>query len=121
MELREQDYIFEKIINREIPSEIVYETSDVIAFVTIEKMAKEHILVVPKKHITDVNNIDTSNVEDKEIIANMFLAIQEITKKLGIDKTGYRVITNIGNDGGQEIRHLHFHILGGEKLNDKIN
>ncbi|MBZ4683224.1 MAG: histidine triad nucleotide-binding protein [Fusobacteriales bacterium] len=105
--------IFTKIINREIPANIVYETDDVIAFTDINPQAKYHVLVVPKKEIPTINDIQE---EDAELIGKMYLAIKEITKELGIDKTGYRVIANCNEDGGQEVFHIHFHILGGEKI-----
>ena len=98
--------IFTKIINREIPATIVFENDKVIAFKDINPAAPVHILVVPKKEIPTINDIKP---EDKDIIG-------EITKKLGIAEEGYRVITNCNEFGGQEVFHLHFHILGGKKL-----
>lgn len=105
--------IFTKIINREIPANIVYENDKVIAFKDINPAAPVHILVVPKKEIPTINDIKP---EDRELIGEMYLAIAEITKELGIDKEGYRVITNCNEFGGQEVFHLHFHILGGKRL-----
>ena len=105
--------IFTKIINREIPAAIVYETDNVLAFKDINPAAPIHILVVPKKEIPTVNDITP---EDREIIGDMYLAISKIAKDLGIDEEGYRVITNCNEYGGQEVFHLHFHLLGGKKL-----
>lgn len=105
--------IFTKIINREIPSSIVYENDKVIAFKDINPAAPIHILVVPKKEIPTINDIAP---EDASLIGEMYLAIGKITKDLGIDQEGYRVITNCNEFGGQEVFHLHFHILGGKKL-----
>ena len=105
--------IFTKIINREIPANIVYENDKVIAFKDINPAAPIHILVVPKKEIPTINDIE---FEDKDIIGEMYLAIKEITKDLGIAEEGYRVITNCNKYGGQEVFHLHFHILGGKLL-----
>lgn len=105
--------IFTKIINREIPSTIVYETDTVLAFKDIAPAAPVHILVVPKKEIPTINDITP---EDKNIIGDMYLAIAHIVKELGIAEEGYRVITNCNEYGGQEVFHLHFHILGGKKL-----
>jgi len=73
-----------------------------------------HVLVVPKKHIENISYIDKEN--DKEILSDLFIAVNEIVKKIGIDKTGYRVEINNGEDANQEVKHLHLHILGGEKL-----
>jgi histidine triad (HIT) family protein len=105
--------LFTKIINREIPANIVYETEKVIAFKDINPLASVHILVVPKKEIPTLNDI---TVEDTEYLVEMYTAIREITKQLNIAEDGYRVITNCNKNGGQEVYHLHFHILGGELL-----
>ena len=111
------DCIFCKIINKEIPSDIVYEDDEIIAFNDINPVAPIHILVIPKKHIASAIDI---NEENEKIIGKMFLAINKIAKKLGFDKDGFRVINNCGNNGGQEVMHLHFHIIGGTKLGSKI-
>ena len=105
--------IFTKIIEREIPASIVYETDKVLAFKDINPQAPIHILVVSKKEIPTVNDI---KAEDRELIGEMYLAIGEITKELGVQENGYRVITNCNQYGGQEVFHLHFHILAGEPL-----
>lgn len=105
------DCIFCKIINKEIPSTIIYEDENVIAFNDINPIAKIHILVVPKKHI-----LDLTCVENDDTLNQVNSAIKEITKSNGMDKDGFRVVTNIGENGGQAVPHLHFHILGGEKL-----
>ena len=105
--------IFTKIINREIPANIVYENDKVIAFKDINPAAPIHILVVPKKEIATINDIQA---EHRELIGEMYLAIGKIVKDLGIDKEGYRIITNCNEFGGQEVFHLHFHILGGKRL-----
>lgn len=107
------DCIFCKIIEKKIPAEIVYEDREFLAFKDIQPKAKVHILVIPKKHLSSVNDLTDSDVE---MIGKMFLAIKGIAQKLQIDKTGYRVVTNTGPDSGQIVNHLHFHILGGEKL-----
>ena len=105
--------IFTKIINREIPATIVYENDKVLAFKDINPLAPVHILVIPKKEIPTINDIKE---EDKELIGEIFLAIGKIVKDLGIDKEGYRVVANCNEYGGQEVFHLHYHILGGKKL-----
>ncbi|GLI57128.1 histidine triad nucleotide-binding protein [Propionigenium maris DSM 9537] len=105
--------IFTKIIEREIPANIVYENDKVLAFKDINPQAPIHILVVPKKEIPTVNDI---KAEDRELIGEMYLAIGEITKELGVQEEGYRVITNCNQYGGQEVFHLHFHIMAGEPL-----
>lgn len=105
--------IFTKIIEREIPATIVYEDDDVIAFNDIKPLAPIHILVVSKKEIPTINDIE---LEDMELIGKMYLAIKKIAAKKGISDKGYRVITNCNEYGGQEVFHLHMHILGGEPI-----
>lgn len=110
--------IFTKIINREIPATIVYENDKVIAFKDINPQAPIHILVVPKKEIATLNDIKE---EDKELIGEIYLAIGKIAKDLGIDEQGYRVIANCNEYGGQEVFHIHFHLLGGKKLSTQLD
>lgn len=102
--------IFEKIVSGEIPSNKVLENDDFLAFYDINPKAPIHILAIPKICIKDFHSADA------EMLGKLSKFIQEVAKKVGIDKTGYRVISNIGFDGGQEVPHLHFHILGGAKL-----
>lgn len=109
--------IFTKIINREIPSDIVFENDKVIAFKDINPQAPVHILVVPKKEIATINDIKE---EDKELIGEIYLAIGKIAAQLGIAEEGYRVIANCNEYGGQEVFHIHFHLLGGEKLGSLV-
>jgi len=102
--------IFCKIVEGEIPSNKVLENDDFLAFHDINPSAPVHVLVIPKKHIDSFNEIDS------ETMAKMTPFIQEVAKKLALDENGYRLVTNIGVDGGQEVKHIHFHILGGGKL-----
>lgn len=105
--------IFSKIINREIPAAIVFENDKVIGIKDINPQAPIHILVIPKKEIATLNDIAE---DDKELIGEIFLAIKEIAKDLGVAEDGYRVISNCNSFGGQEVFHLHYHILAGEPL-----
>lgn len=105
--------IFKKIIDKEIPASIVFENDKVMAFKDINPQAPIHILVIPKKEIPTLNDI---TADDSEYLTEMYLAIKKITKDLGISEEGYRVITNCNTYGGQEVFHLHFHILGGKPL-----
>ena len=107
------DCVFCKIIKGEIPSEKVYEDDDVLAFYDINPIAKVHVLVIPKKHITSLLELKE---EDKDLLFHIFNKINEIAEIVGVAKTGFRVISNVGEDSGQAVKHLHFHILGGEKL-----
>ena len=112
-----EDCIFCKIIKREIPSEIVYEDDKVIAFDDVNPAAPIHILVVPKKHIE--NLLEVSEV-DGNLISYIYQVINKIAKDKGFADNGFRVIANCGRDSGQEVMHIHFHVLGGKKLGDKI-
>ena len=102
--------LFCKIINKEIPSNIILEDENYLAFHDINPKAPVHILAIPKIHVDSFHELTP------EIMAGMTSFIQEIARITSIDKSGYRVITNIGENGGQEVGHLHFHILGGTKL-----
>ncbi len=108
--------LFCKIIAGEIPSSKVYEDEKVYAFKDIAPQAKVHVLVVPKEHIESADAIDASN---SSVIAAVFEAIPKVAKICGLEN-GYRVITNIGEDGAQTVKHIHFHVLGGEKLPENM-
>ena len=111
------DCLFCKIAAKEIPSEKVYEDEFVYAFKDINPVAPVHIIVIPKTHIESANEINKENSKEAQ---KVFEVIPQIAKIARVDETGYRVITNIGEDGGQTIKHLHFHIIGGKKLGDKL-
>lgn len=112
-----ENCLFCKIIKRDIPSTKVYEDEEVYAFKDINPEAPVHILVVPKKHISSINEIED---EDRELIGKIFTAIRKIAKEQGIEEAGYRVVSNCGKDAGQTVMHLHFHILAGKDLGEKI-
>ena len=111
------DCIFCKIIKKEMPAEIVYEDSQIIAFKDIQPAAPIHILVIPKKHIPSLVELKK---EDEILIGKIYSVINIIANNQGIDKKGYRVIVNCGIDGGQEVGHLHFHLLAGRTMGPKI-
>jgi histidine triad (HIT) family protein len=110
------DCLFCKIINGDIPSSKVYEDEDVLAFKDINPNAKVHVLVIPKLHIACADEI---NGENSAEIAYIFEKIPFIARQAGI-VNGYRIISNCGDDGCQSVKHLHFHIIGGEKLSEKM-
>ena len=112
------DCIFCKIIRGEIPSKKVFEDEDIFAFDDINPQAPVHTLVIPKKHITDINSLDSSSTI---ILSSIFLAIKKIAEIKCINESGYRIILNNGKDGGQEVPHLHFHILGGKEIGPMVN
>ena len=105
------DCLFCKIINGEIPSDKVYENDKVYAFRDIAPQAPIHVVIVPKTHIASANDITADN---SSAVANIYEAIPEIAKSLGISKSGYRIVNNCGMDAGQTVFHIHFHLLGGE-------
>jgi len=108
-----KDCLFCKIVNKEIDSDIVYEDEDVLAFNDINPQAPVHVLVVPKKHISSIIDI---NKLDKEERLNLLSAIEKIARQSGLEKDGFRVVTNTGTRAGQSVFHLHFHILGKRKF-----
>lgn len=111
------DCLFCKIINGDIPSNKVYEDEEILAFYDINPAAPIHILVVPKKHISSLVEVTEEN---QSLIGKIYGVINKIAEEKGFKESGYRVIVNCGRDGGQEIMHLHFHILAGTKLGEKI-
>ena len=107
------DCIFCKIINKEIPSKIVYEDDDILAFEDINPLAKVHILLIPKKHIETAADLQE---EDAAVIGKIFLVAKKIAEEKGMAEDGYRIVNNCKEFGGHVVFHIHFHLLGGEKL-----
>ena len=105
--------IFQKIIDREIKADIVYENSNIIAFNDIAPIAPLHILIVPKKMINSINELGN---EDKELIGEMFIVAKELAKKYKINKSGFRTVFNTNDDAGQTVFQIHLHLIGGRKL-----
>ena len=106
------DCIFCKIAYNEIPSEKLYEDDEMVAFNDLEPQAPVHVLIIPKAHISSANEI---TAENSDIIGKIFMVAAKIAKEQGLDK-GYRIVNNCGEDGGQTVHHLHFHLLGGRKM-----
>ena len=111
------DCLFCKIIQGEIPSNCVYEDENVYAFHDINPQAPVHVLVIPKLHLSSADEV--SEGESARAVAAVFCDIPTIAKKLGLED-GYRVITNVGENGCQSVRHFHFHVLGGAKLPENM-
>lgn len=105
--------LFQKIIDKEIPADIVYEDDICLAFKDISPQAPTHVLLIPKKPIV---SMATVTIEDKEIMGHLVVKASEIARDLGLAENGYRLVANTNEDGGQSVYHLHFHILGGRKL-----
>lgn len=106
------DCLFCKIISKEIPSEKVYEDEFVYAFKDIEPQAPFHVLIIPKKHIRSVDELEE---EDSHLVSKIYMVAKKLAKDFNLEK-GYRIVTNIKEDGGQTVNHLHFHMLGGRSL-----
>lgn len=107
------DCLFCKIINGDIPSTKVYEDELVYAFRDIEPQAPTHILIIPKEHIASANELTEENAS---VVGHVFAVAAKIAKEEGIAEGGYRIVNNCGEDGGQTVKHLHFHMLGGRSL-----
>ena len=107
------DCLFCKIIAGDIPSSKVYEDDAVYAFNDISPEAPVHVLIVPKKHISSANDLTEENAD---VVAKIFVAAKKIAEELNVGESGYRIVNNCGDDGGQTVKHLHFHRLGGRSL-----
>lgn len=105
--------IFAKIIAREIPSDMVYQDDQVTAFRDINPQAPTHILVVPNREIPTANDVSAA---DEQLLGHMFVVARQLAAQEGIDEDGYRLIVNCNEHGGQEVFHLHLHLLGGRPL-----
>jgi histidine triad (HIT) family protein len=111
--MTESNCIFCRIVRGEIPSNPVYETAHVLAFRDLHPQAPVHVLVIPKRH---VDSLASMKREDAEEAGSLLLAAATVARLEGIEDSGYRVVTNIGDEGGQSVGHLHLHVLGGRPL-----
>ncbi|BEP29678.1 histidine triad nucleotide-binding protein [Helicovermis profundi] len=107
------DCIFCKIVNGEIPSKKAYEDDKILAFYDLNPVAPVHILIVPKIHINSIVDLDSKSIE---YVTYIMTKIKDLAKELGVDESGFRLVTNVGDDGGQTVEHLHFHLVGGRPL-----
>ncbi|MCK5490938.1 MAG: histidine triad nucleotide-binding protein [Candidatus Pacebacteria bacterium] len=105
--------IFCKIINKESPSDVVFEDETVLAFKNINPIAPVHILVIPKRHISSVVDI---KIEDTDLMGKLIFVAKKLACDFGVSQTGYKILIRVGKDGGQEIQHIHLHLIGGKKL-----
>ena len=105
--------IFQKIIDGEIPASKVYEDDEVLAFHDIQPQAPVHILVIPKKPIISAA---TAQPEDEALMGKLMLAAAQVARQEGLEEDGYRLVTNVGREGGQSVYHLHVHVLGGRQM-----
>lgn len=109
----ESDCLFCKIVNQELPADIVYEDDELLAFNDINPQAPTHILIIPKRHFTTVNDLTESEVE---VPGRLVLRARAIAHEKGIAESGYRLIMNCNTEGGQTVFHVHMHLLGGRQL-----
>ena len=109
----DENCIFCKIAAGQIPSKIVYSDEDVVAFEDINPQAPHHILLIPRNHIASMADL---TAEDGPTLVSLFTTAAKLAQNMGIDKSGYRFVTNVGPDSGQSVFHLHFHLLGGRKF-----
>jgi len=107
------DCLFCKINNAEIPAEILYQDDDVTAFRDVSPQAPSHFLVIPKKHIPTINDLQS---DDAALVGKMMLTAKRLAAELGIDESGFRTTMNCNADGGQTVFHIHLHVLGGRQM-----
>ena len=108
-----QDTIFDKILRKEIPSKVVYEDDDILAFDDVNPTAPVHVLVIPKQKLTNFSDLATA---DELVVGRYMQKVALVAQKLGLTENGYRVVFNNGSDGQQSVDYLHAHILGGRSL-----
>ncbi|MDG1872552.1 MAG: histidine triad nucleotide-binding protein [Mariniblastus sp.] len=111
--MSDEKTIFKKIIDREIPANIIFEDDHCIAFYDVSPQAPVHVLLIPKE---EIENVAALQLENKELAGHLLLTAGKVARELGIDQAGYRVVANCGADGGQSVDHLHLHILAGRQL-----
>ncbi len=108
-----ENCLFCKIAAGQIPSTIVYQDKEIVAFRDLNPQAPQHILLIPKRHIDSMGDLTS---EDGALLAQIFTVANQLAKEFGIEQSGYRFVTNVGPDAGQSVLHLHFHLLGGRLL-----
>lgn len=111
------DCIFCKIINKEIPTEFLYEDDLVVAFKDVKPITPVHILIIPKKHIKSIAELDD---DCEALVGRMIIAAKKLAVKQSIAQSGYKLLFRVGGDGGQEVPHIHLHLLGGGRMSENI-
>lgn len=109
-----KDCLFCKIVNKEIPADIIYEDEKVLAFNDIAPQSKIHFLIIPKEHYKNILDIPT------DLFLHMLSVLKNIVKEKNIEESGFRVVTNTNSDGGQTVFHFHIHLMAGQKLSEKM-
>lgn len=108
-----EDCLFCKIVNKEIPAELIFEDDRIVAFNDINPQAPIHILIIPKEHFDSLNDVPE---EKNDIFGHILARARQIAQNLGIQERGYRIVLNTARDSGQEVFHIHFHMLGGRRM-----
>jgi len=111
------DCVFCRIIKKEITAKIIFEDNDLLAFHDISPIAPVHIIIIPKKHLSTINEISQ---KDEILMGRLIFRAKELAKEIGISEGGYKLLFRTGKDGGQEIEHIHLHLIGGGKLYEEI-
>ena len=111
--MSEQDCLFCKILSGDIPADIVYESDSAIAFRDVNPQAPTHVLVIPRKHVATINDLDE---DDQQMVGSLYLAAKEVARAEGISEEGYRAVMNCNEGAGQSVFHIHLHVLGGRAL-----
>jgi histidine triad (HIT) family protein len=108
--MSEENCIFCKIANGDIPADFIAQTDQLVVFKDINPMAPVHLLIVPRRHIRGINDLDEA---DKPLIAEMIMTARDMAARMGVNQSGYRLFFNVEKGGGQEVFHLHLHLIGG--------
>jgi histidine triad (HIT) family protein len=108
-----EDCLFCKIVNKEIPSELIFEDDRIVAFNDINPQAPIHILIIPREHFASLNDVPE---EKKDLLGHILIRASQIAQNVGIKERGYRIVLNTARDSGQEVFHIHFHLLGGRRM-----
>jgi histidine triad (HIT) family protein len=111
--MSEQDCLFCKILSGDIPADIIYESDSAIAFRDVNPQAPTHVLVIPRKHVATINDLDE---DDQQMVGSLYLAAKEVARAEGISEEGYRAVMNCNEGAGQSVFHIHLHVLGGRAL-----
>ena len=112
--MTEQDCLFCRILDGEIPADIIHESESTVAFRDLNPQAPTHVLIIPRRHIATINDIEP---DDEELIGSLYSAAKQVAQDEGLTEDGYRVVMNCGEGAGQSVFHLHLHLLGGRPLN----
>ncbi len=107
------DCLFCKVVAGEVPADIIYDNEHVLAFRDISPQAPTHLLIIPRRHISTINDLDAG---DNELVGQLFLAAKEVAAQEGVDEVGYRVVMNCNEDAGQTVFHIHLHLMGGREM-----